>query len=423
MKEEFLHYIWKHSLYNHPLKTDEGDEIEVVSTGNKNSDAGPDFLNARVRIGSTLWAGNIEIHTDSADWNRHKHHKDASYNNVILHVVFRHTRDAIRENGEKVPTLLLSFEPCLFDHYSELLKSELSIPCQENLPKVPHFTWSMWLESLSIERIEEKTDYIKDIFRQCNSSWEETFYIILAKNFGFKLNALPFEMLAKATPLKVLSKYANNSIKLEALLFGQAGFLEESFSEPFPQKLKEEYQHLQNAHKLNPIENSMWKFLRSRPANFPTVRIAQFAALINVSAHLFSKVMECRNIQELRILFEAKPSQYWDEHYTFTKTSAKQSKKLGKTAIEGILINTVLPFMFVYGKLRGKEELSEKSLTILNEMPTEKNSIIDVWRNIGLEPKNAGESQALLQLKNNYCNFKNCLYCQVGNEIIRNNQK
>lgn len=419
MKEDFLHYIWKHELFDKKLIADTHEKIEVLSTGQHNLDAGPDFINARIKINDTIWAGNIEIHTDSANWNNHKHQLDPAYNNVILHVVKQSGKKCYRQNGEIVPTAELKYNSSLYKNYIDIISSSEKIPCHNDLNLTDGFIVKLWLDSLCIDRIESKTQQIEQILHYTNNSWEETFYIILARNFGFKTNALPFELLAKSIPLKMLAKYSSNLLQLEALLFGQAGFLEEDSQSEYHRDLKKEYTYLKKIHNLNPIEKHLWKFLRLRPSNFPTIRIAQFASLVNKSKHLFSKTLEANNIKELTELFACYTSNFWENHYTFNKVSPKKVKNLGKLATNGIFINTVVPFIFIYGKNRLKPELKDKALNILNQLPAEKNSIIKKWKEIGLEAKNAAESQALIHLTINYCISKNCLYCQIGNDIIR----
>lgn len=420
MNEDFLHYIWQQELFSKKLRSVDGDDIEIISTGMHNTDAGPDFSNARIRLNGTIWAGNIEIHIDSADWEKHRHHQDPAYNNVILHVVGKFTRQAFRSNGEVIPTVILEYDPSLFERYQHMVGSNLDIPCQADLKKVDDFSIKLWLESLSIERIEEKSQYIQEVMSFTNNNWEETFYISLARNFGFKTNALPFELMAKATPQKLLAKYGKNLHQLEALLFGQAGLLSGQGDDAYYQALQKEYGYFQKIHSLKPIDGFLWKYLRLRPSNFPTIRLAQFAHLAHSSEHLFSKTIEAKTLDELNSLYDCHVSDYWKTHYTFGKTSKNKTKNIGKTALQGLYINTIIPFLFIYGKSRGKEYLVENALHLLSEIPAESNAIIKNWANLGIVAENAAQSQALIQLKNSYCIQKNCLYCQIGNAIIRN---
>lgn len=280
-------------------------------------------------------------------------------------------------------------------------------------------TKMLWLDRLLVERLERKTAYVEELLEKNKNNWEETFYQIIARNFGFKTNAEPFEQLARSLPLITLAKHKNNLMQIEALLFGQAGLLEKDFEDEYPNKLKKEYLFLQKKHSLNPVQNESWKFLRMRPASFPTIRIAQFAQLIFSSVHLFSKILVAKNVEELEHLFDLKLSNYWQTHYVFDKASVKRNKKLGKSAIHLLVINTIAPFLFLYGKRKDNEDYKEKAFQLLEEIKPEKNSIITKWKALGMEPESAYQTQALLQLKNEYCTKKRCLECAVGNAILK----
>jgi len=420
MKEEFLQFIWKYKLYNKTgLQSTNNDGIEVLNEGSQNLDSGPDFFNAKIKIKDTVWAGNVEIHINSSDWYTHKHHQDKAYDNVILQVVYNHDREVFRTNGQLIPTLELRFDQNLLSNYDSLLSEETWIPCQEEVNRVDSFTMANWLEKLTIERLQEKSIKINEQLDQTNNSWEESFYIQVARNFGFKLNADPFEQLAKSLPLKTLAKHKNNLFQIEALLYGQAGFLMEESGDAYYLRLKKEYIYLKRKFDLKPIEKHTWKFLRSRPGNFPTIRIAQFSSLIHNSTALFSKVMDTSTMKEFFNLFKLKPSEYWETHYQFNKESVKKEKPIGKSAIDILLINTIIPFLFVYGKSKGLPKLQEKAIQLLEEIKPEKNTIISKWDELGLKASNAFETQALIQLKNKYCSHKKCLNCRIGNLIIR----
>lgn len=424
MKEDFLHYIWSHELFHKTGIAISGEKIEIISPGTKNTDAGPDFYNARIKIDNTIWAGNVEIHTDSSNWINHKHNKDSAYDNVILHVVQNFTKESFRSNGEMIPTLEIKYDKNLFEKYEKLVSSNKNIPCDSEIKLVNPMQINMWIESLGIERLEQKTQFIDSLLKTTKNNWEETFYIVLARSFGFNTNALPFELLAKTTPLKVLSKYRNNLFQLEALLFGQAGFLSKTgIEDEYYCKLQNEYQHFKNTYKLKPIKEYLWKFLRLRPSNFPTIRIAQFAWLIHQTNNLFSKILETGSIQQLSELFDCKAGEYWDTHYNFTTVSKYKIKVLGKYAVDSILINTIIPFLFIFGQKRNIESLQDKAIAFLENLPAEKNAIIRKWSELNILPENSLQSQALIYLTKNYCNQKNCVYCQIGSEIIRAKNK
>jgi hypothetical protein len=419
MKEEFLHYLWKYKLYiRENLKTYSGESVEILNHGVHNFDSGPDFFNAKIKIDHTIWAGNVEVHINSSDWFVHHHNTDKAYDNVILQVVLNHDKEVYRTNGQKIQTLELKFDKELYSNYKNLIEKETWIPCQDEIQLIDSFKMNSWLEKLSIERLEQKSNNINEILQRLNNSWETSFYYMLARNFGFKLNSDPFEMLAKSLPIKYLAKHKDNLFQIEALLFGQAGFLEDNNGDEYYLNLRKEYQFLKTKFKLKSIEKHLWKFLRTRPGNFPTIRIAQFAQLIYKSKSLFSKIIETKNIEDYYDLLNSKTSEYWNMHYVFNKESVFKSKSLGKSAIDVVLINTVVPFLFVYGKAKGQYEFQEKAINLLENIKAEKNTIISNWDDLNVKAKSAFDTQALIQLKNNYCNEKNCLNCQIGNTLI-----
>lgn len=419
MQEEFIHYIWQQRLYSPKLSTVDGEPVEVIYPGEKNFDAGPDFINARIRIDNTLWAGNVEIHIDSGDWEHHGHTKNKAYDSVILHVVTHYNIPVYRNNGTKIPTIILNFDEKIHSNYAELIDKQNDIACAESLEETDAGKLKIWQESLLIERLESKTSVIQSLFRYTNQNWEETFYIFLARSFGFKTNALPFELLAKATPLRIVTKYATRPLQLEALFFGQAGFLEEKQGDEYYTELKKEFAYLRHKHQLSGIEIHLWKFMRLRPVNFPTIRIAQFAGLLAHSNQLFSKIIEPGGLNEFIGLFSFRPNSYWNNHYTFNKMSTKTARLIGKKSLEGLLINTVIPFIFIYGKSRNKPDMCDRALDMLEKLSPEKNNITNKWVQNGIKIKNAAESQSLIQLYNEYCSRKKCLYCQLGNSFIR----
>ena len=422
ISEFFLHYIWQNKLFNaENLTDDNNNEIKIVSPGIKNKDAGPDFFNAKIKIGNTIWAGNVEIHLNASDWYKHNHHKDKAYNNVILHVVADNDSKTISEDGKRIPSFVLNYEKKLSDKYTKLINNKNTISCNNYIVSVDKLILNTWLSRLLIERAEQKTEYAKSLLEFKNNNWEEIFYIITARSFGFKVNALPFELLAKSLPSTILAKHKNNKFQIEALLFGQAGMLKDNtIKDYYFSKLKKEYNFLKKKYKLSEIENYLWKFLRIRPSNFPTVRISQFADLIYKSSHLFSKVIETKSISELEKIFDIKSSEYWNTHYKFGKESSLKEKRFGKSAVRNILINTIIPILFLYGKEKNKAEISEKAINFLENLKPEKNNITKKWENSGTKIKNAYFSQALIQLYNEYCIKKRCLDCRIGHQFIQN---
>ena len=422
--EDFLHYVWKFRLFDRlNLQTEDGEALEIFSTGVHNTDAGPDFHNARIKIGETLWAGNVEVHLSASDWQKHGHTTDDAYNNVILHVVYNNDLPLKLNNGRTVPTLQLQGRvPAeLYGRYHQMIfGNQTIIPCEASIGTVDGLIMHNWLTRVLVERLEKKSAAVIAALAINRGDWEETFYQFLAANFGFKTNALPFELLAKSLPQLTLAKNKNNPMQIEALIFGQAGFLEGELSDYYPVKLKKEYDYLRKKYGLKPIENHLWKFMRLRPPNFPTVRLAQFAALIVNANHLFSKILEIKDIDALRNLFASiKTNEYWDDHYRFDVISKPLPKIMGPASVDILLINTLALFLFSYGKHHQQQYYISRALKLLENLPAEKNNITADFVNLGVKITNAFESQALLELKNNYCNYKKCLQCGVGNKILK----
>lgn len=422
--EALLHYLWKFRLFdNQNLLSTEGDLIEIEQVGQHNlRDAGPDFSDARIRINDTLWAGQVEIHKLASDWERHQHNVDAAYDTVVLHVVYEYDKPIYRLDGSLIPTLALKdrIAPEIIERSANLLDSLELVACRTEINKVPGFMVNMWLERLVIERLEDKTEAIQRELAFNKNNWESTFYIFLARNFGTPVNAEPFEQLARSLPLLALAKHKNKLLQLEAMLFGQAGFLEGDFKTDYPLLLQREYKILRQKFELTPINGAAWKFGRMRPAAFPTIRIALFAQLIHQSSHLFSKLLETEEIKNFQDYFELKVSDYWLSHYRFEDDTAKrQQKSLGKNTFYNIAINTLVPFLFVYGKSIQEERYCERALRWLEQIDAEDNAIIKMWKDIGIEAQSAYQTQALLQLKKQYCDQKHCLDCAIGNKILR----
>lgn len=420
MKEEFLQFVWEHHLFSTTnLQTIEGKPIEILSTGRPNFDSGPDFFNARIRIGDTTWAGNVEIHQKSSHWYQHNHQTNPAYNNVILHVVEFYDKPVI-VNGEELPTLEIKYPPALLENFEQLLKSKKWIACEEKLPSVDPFILRFWYSSLMIERLQAKTNDILQILQQNTNNWNETFYQLLARNLGMKTNAVPFELLARSLPLQTLAKHKNNLFQVEALLFGQAGLLNETLlGDDYYLSLRNEYSFLYKKYNLSGVDTHLWKFMRLRPVNFPTIRIAQLAALIHQSSALFSRILEMEDLDEIQKLFDVTASEYWNAHYRFNKKSTEDKPKhLGGTVFQNLVINTIAPLLFVYGEQHLRQAMKDRALYFLEKLPPESNQVIAKWDELGIESHSAFESQALIQLKKQYCENKKCLHCQLGAKII-----
>lgn len=420
--EDFLHYLWKFRLfYQQELKTESGENLEIINVGFHNQNAGPDFESAKIRIDSTLWAGNVEIHLRSSDWDRHQHQFDPAYDNVILHVVGQHDQKIFRNDGTEIPVLELGelIPANIADNYLMLMEGMNWIPCEKQLIHIDQFHFSNWLSRVLVERLEEKSNQVNDILLEFKGSWDDAFYITIARNFGFKTNSIPFEMLARSLPQQLLARYKNKPIQVEALIFGQAGFLNADFKEEYPNQLKKEYQFLKKKHHLTSIDRYLWKYMRLRPRNFPTIRLAQFAALVLRSTHLFSGILEEKDMNLLIQMFKNLPvNKYWEKHYRFESECKWSSAALGSEALDNIFINTVSVFLFAYGIRNGNSDYMSRALYILEKLKPETNAIINRFTEMGMKPESAYFSQALLQLKNSYCSQKKCLSCGIGIKLL-----
>lgn len=422
MTEEFLHYLWKFGNFDtRTLTTTDGEEIQILKKGIHNKDAGPDFSNARIKLGDTTWAGNIEVHINSSDWLKHNHQNDESYDSIILHVVHENDKTISRNNGEAIPTLELKdrISENVFKNYLNLMANTQWIPCANEFKKVNTLVRNNWLDRILAERLERKSGEILKNLEHLNNDIEEAFYVQLAGNFGFKINTEPFKRLARSLPYKIIAKHRYSLLQIEALLFGQAGLLENEFLDDYPSQLKAEYKILKAKFKLEHIPGFNWKFMRTRPSNFPTIRIAQLAEVLYQNTNLFSSILESKTLESITTLFNVKASEYWDTHYTFDKPSKKTSKSFGHTAIQNITINTIVPFLFVYANYKGDEKLKEKAIKLLEDLPPEKNNITNGFAEIGYQSTNAATSQAIIELKNEYCTHKKCLNCALCAQILK----
>lgn len=419
MNESFLQFIWQQQLFEKEnLETVDNRKIEILNPGFKNTNSGPDFYDAKIRVGEQLWAGTVEIHLRASDWYNHNHSNDKAYDNVILHIVADYDTDIFNSKGVKIPTFVLNYSKNLYKNYTKLIMNKGPIPCSDFLHTIDEFYIKTWINRLLVQRFQRKTKQVFDSYIENQKSWEETFYQFIAKNFGFKVNALPFEILAKSLPYKFIAKQKDDLSQIEALLFGQAGFLKLNCDDDYFLKLKRDYEFFSKKYNLKPLKMHLWKFLRLRPVNFPTVRIAQLAALLHKNVNMFSKILEAKNIKQIFDYFDVKVSDYWLYHYKFCKTSKKSYKKLGKISINGFLINSIAVFLFAYGQNQRNEEYKEKAFDLLENIPSEKNNIIDKWKTTVIKPQNAFDTQALIELYNQYCKKGRCLDCNLGGKII-----
>ena len=418
--EQLLHYVWKHKIFSlKELKTTTGQQVEVIDTGLANTDAGPDFFNAKLKLDGVLWIGNIEIHERSSDWFKHGHHADAGYNSVILHIASEIDTEISRSNGERIPQIQLICPEAVRTNYKELLETDSYPPCYRIIPSLPPFTAHSWMTALQMERFEQKATLLNERLKRCQGNWEDAFFITLARNFGFGLNGDAFETWAHRLPFRAVDKHRNDLFQIEAIFFGQAGILEDSDGDGYYLRLKKEYTYLQHKFGLIPMDASLWRLLRLRPANFPHIRIAQLACLYHRAYGLLSRIMETETLQGVRDILKGGTSEYWLTHYTFGGSSPSRPKTLSNTSLDLLIINTVVTFLYAYGLHKGNRVLCARAGSFLEELKAENNYITRMWEQYGMKASNAADSQALIQLKKEYCDKKKCLYCRIGYEYLK----
>jgi len=418
MTERLLQFIWQFQYFNlSDLRLVTGEPLQIISPGIFNTNQGPDFLEARIRIGQTTWAGNIELHINEDDWIRHAHQHDPNFQNIILHVIWCQGSGLLQ-----LPTLDLSdkVSKLLLSRYEELMVNPGFVACSHSFSDTPALTWQGWKERMLMERLERKSKLITSYLQQSKEHWEEVFWWMIARNFGMKVNAEAFEAIARSIPLKLLSRHKGQIHQLESFLFGQAGLLNRKFKEDYPIMLKKEYLFYKKKYRLSPIDHPI-HLLRMRPGNFPTIRLAQLAMLIHHSLHLFSVIKEINSIRELRNLFMVTANDYWHYHYLFDEPSSFLEKKLGEEMFTNIIINTIAPVLFAYGHHQQLDQFKTKAILWLENSPPEKNAITRNWEALGAGNKNAWDSQALIELKQQYCDGKRCLECAVGNQLLKIN--
>ena len=415
MREEFLYYIWENRLTNKDLKTTESEAVDIVATGYRNTDSGPDFLEAKIQIGDKLWAGHVEIHVKSSDWNRHGHQNDKAYKNVILHVVYEND---VQVND--IPTLELKghFDESLFAQYQKLISSKNWIPCEKSIAKVPVFTRLSWLDRMAVERLESKSKTVTKILEANQFDWEDALYKLLMRYFGLKVNNEAFEYLANILPFKTLLKHADHLVQVEAMLMGCAGFLDDDFTEEYPLLLKREFAVMKAKFNLLTMPAERWKFMRMRPSNFPTIRLAQMAQLIHKNGCLFSKIKAAKDTNEVKALFDVKASEYWETHYRLGVIAESKPKHLGEATADVLMINAVAPLLFCYGKLHKDESMCETAMQFLEDTEAEDNAIIRHYVQCCITAENAMQTQALLHLYSYFCKRKRCLECRIGNVLL-----
>lgn len=428
--EALLQYVWKHKLWPlKPLETTDGEAVEVIDSGLQNRNAGPDFFNAKVKIGETLWVGNVEIHDRATDWNSHGHQHDAAYDNVVLHVCGEVNGTATTASGRTLPQLQLDVPPSVLQNYRQLLHADRYPPCYQLIPSLSPLTIHSWLSALQTERLEQKTEAIRQRVELCNGSWEQAYFTTLARNFGFGINGDAFEQWAQNIPLSAVGHHRDDLFQIEAFFLGQAGLLDlesiperyhdEALNEGYFARLRNEYLYLQRKFSLQPIDPKLWRFLRLRPQNFPHIRLAQLARLYHQKTASLSQIVDCATVEDLEKALATRVTPYWQTHYLFGAASPKNKKRLSPASRRLIVINTVVPMLFAYGRHRHDEKLCDRAFDLLEELGAEQNHITRMWSECGLSVRSAGDSQALIQLKNEYCNRKDCLRCRIGYEFLK----
>ncbi|WP_299556143.1 DUF2851 family protein [Seonamhaeicola sp.] len=421
MQEDFLHYIWKYKKFQyHDLRTTRGEAIEISSAGAHNQNAGPDFFNAQIRIEEQLWAGNVEVHIKSSDWFLHNHETDKNYDNVILHVVWEDDTEVFRKDNTVIPTLELKglVEKDVINNYEKLFSEQIKwINCERDFASVDDFILGHWLERLYFERLGRKANTIEQLLLNSKNDWEAVLFKMLTKNFGLKVNGESFLSLAKSVDFSIIRKIQSNQLTLEALLFGQAGLLDNDIEDSYFLSLKSEYKFLKQKFNLKNDAVLPLQFFRLRPLNFPTIRLSQLAGLYHEHQSVFSKIIETNTLDDFYELFKVSTSGFWKNHYTFQKASKLSPKTITKSFIDLLLINTILPIKFCYAKQKG-EPIDTIILEIANNVTSEKNNIIGAFNSLKKISKSALQSQALIQLKTAYCDKNKCLQCAIGNSIL-----
>lgn len=428
--EQLLQYCWKHRLFPlKQLKTDQLQTVEVIDAGLHNTNAGPDFLNAKVKIDGTLWVGNVEIHDRASDWFLHGHQNDTAYNNVILHVTQNIDMDVTTADGRRIPQLQLLIPSTVSENYQQLLTIDAYPPCYQIIPSLPSLIIHSWMSALQSERLEQKTLDIQQRLQQCKGDWETALFVTLARNFGFGINGDAFEQWAQSLPLHSVAHHRDDLFQIEAIFMGQAGLLnpevipqkyhQQMIEEGYFDRLRNEYLYLAHKFSLQSIDAKLWRFLRLRPQNFPYIRIAQLANLYHSQRFCLRNLVESTTLSDLKDILRTTVTPYWETHYLFGSVSKRNEKHLSEQSLNVLLINTVIPLLFAYGRHIMSDNLCARALDFLEQLKPEHNHIVSMWQDCGMEIQNAGDTQALIQLKKRYCERKDCLRCRFGFEYLK----
>lgn len=418
--EGLLQYIWQHRLWlSEDMATNDGRRVRVIDPGLLNTDSGPDFFNAKVEIDGHLWVGNVEIHVRASDWKRHHHDEDRAYDNVILHVVEKDDAPVYRTSGELIPQVELKVSPRFNECYDRLVNAKVELPCAARIKEVPQLTITEWIEALAFERLHGKVDRVQELYDRYHGSWEDICYVMLARTLGFGINNDAFERLARVTPIRLLHKHSDSILQVEALLFGQAGLLNGAHADDaYYQQLTREYAFLRDKFSLRPIEGTAWKLFRSRPQNFPYRRIALLAQFVLGGFNLMNDILNAPDTQALRQLFDIELSGYWTTHYSFGKPSPGAGRALSNSSIDIVLINTVAPLYYARGEITDDYAMTDRAIALLEDIRPERNSIVTLFTSAGIKCDDALTSQALIQLRRNYCEARKCIYCRLGHRLL-----
>ena len=419
MNESLLQYAWQYKLFEMVnLVTVDGTPVEVIDVGQMNRDAGPDFFNAKIRLGGTLWAGNVEIHLLASDWYRHHHDSDSRYDSVILHVVEKSDLRIPRRDGELIPQLEIHLVESVQSGFHQLQNSTEWIRCGSFCQSLDRVFLNYHISRMVCHRLYRKSDELHALLLQTRNNWSVVFYQLLMRSLGMHVNSLPFELLAKATPLNCIARIKGNLFQIEALLLGQAGLLEDADGDDYYLSLRKEYLYQSHKFGLSSISPSLWKYARMRPANFPHVRIAQVAALMNRSEHLFSKIIESDSVERMKDLFSCHVSDYWKSHFRFGHESKSIGKHWDNQTINSLIINTCIPLLFAYGNIMERENLTERATSFLEQLPPEHNNVTEGWKRLHIEAANGYQSQGLIELKREFCEHNKCLQCPIGHRVL-----
>lgn len=420
--EQLLHYLWKHRMLPlGELLTTDGRVVEVLDPGLHNHNQGPDFFNAKVRINGDLWVGNVELHMLSSDWYRHRHDRDAAYDNVVLHVVNKADGDVQTSGGLWLPQLELPIPRKVLSQYTELVETMEYPKCYRIIPKLTRLMVHSWMSALETDRLEQRTLAIWDRLRESDGDWEKAYFMTLARSFGFGVNADAFEIWARSVPMRAVDHHRDDLFQVEALFIGQAGLIPQPSEgeDEYITRLRREYQYLKHKFSLEPMDSRAWRLMRMRPQNFPLVRLAQLAMLYHEQRSGLRQLLACETMDDYRQLFTVGVSDYWQTHYMPGKESRRSAKRLTEQSVSLLLINTAVPILFAYGRKTRREELCDRAFDVQEQLRAENNMIVRMWQKHGLEVSTAGDSQALIQLKKQYCDRKDCLRCRIGYEYLK----